>query len=496
MALLETVGLTKRFVGVVALDGLDFAAESGEVHALVGANGAGKSTLMNLLSGVFPPSAGEIRLDGQPVTFRSPAAAREAGISTVYQELSSIPQLSVAENLFLGREPRTRLGRVDRERLRREAAAILSDSHIALDPDRLVETLSVAERQLAELARGLAFSARILILDEPTAVISGPEIDSLFAVIRRLKAQGRLVLYVSHRFEEVFAIADRITVLRDGRKILTAERRAIGADGLVKAMIGHALAPRFVRSEPPAAPPLLTARWEVAGGASELTVRPGEIVGLAGLVGAGRSEIALRLIGAAPSHGMAVELDGQALGHRSPYRLLRRGVVYLTEDRKRAGLFTGLSVLANTTASTLKQFSIAGIVGRRERPVARGMLEQLRLVYRGLDQSSQTLSGGNQQKLLLARALLASPRLLICDEPTRGVDVGAKEEIYAILAAIAERGVGILLISSEIGELVRLCHRLLVVRNHTVVATMDGRSASEDAVLAAAAGLTTTAAPP
>ncbi|MEX0923751.1 MAG: sugar ABC transporter ATP-binding protein [Rhodovibrionaceae bacterium] len=483
--------MSKSFAGRPALDGVDFEAKSGEVHAIAGANGAGKSTLMNLLSGVFRPSAGEILLDGEAVHFASPAEARDAGVSTVYQELSSIPQLTVAENIFLGREPCTRLGRIDKERLRGEAKQILDESQIALSPDARVGDLSIAQRQLVELARGLAFSPRILILDEPTAVLSGREIDNLFTVVRRLRAQGLLVLYVSHRFEEVFAIADRITVLRDGRRIDTAPTSEMTSERLVRAMIGRAAESRF--SLPPlssTARTLLRARWHAGGEECELALREGEILGLAGLVGAGRTEIALRLIGGYRDTSLSLELDGEAVSHLSPRRMLQRGVVYLTEDRKQAGLFANLSVLANTTAAILPGISRGGvIVGGKEKKAAKEVLERLGLVHRSLDQPASELSGGNQQKLLTARALLTAPKLLICDEPTRGVDVGAKEEIFALLSEIAARGVGIILISSEINELVRLCHRLIVIRNHAVVEELPGQEVDENQVLAAAAGL-------
>jgi ABC-type sugar transport system ATPase subunit len=493
MALLEVRGLTKRFPGVLALDHVDLDAERGEVHALVGANGAGKSTLMNVLAGVFPPSAGELRLDGTPVTFASPRVAQAAGISTVYQEPSVILELSVAENIFLGHEPAKRLGTIDRPRLIAETRAIAARYHLQLDPDALVEQLSIAQRQLVELARALAVSARILVLDEPTAVLSGREVDNLFSIIAKLKASGLLVLYVSHRLEEVFAVADRITVLRDGRKVDTVAAAETTQLRLVEMMTGRAVG-EAVRLAPVtvATQVLLRMAWMDSAHRSEFTVLPGEVVGLAGLVGSGRSAIARTLVGLGPP-GMArsarIQMAGQSISVLSPRAARRHGVLYLTEDRKREGVFADLSVLVNTTAASLEHFTPGGLIARRrERCEARTILERLRLVARSLDVPARQLSGGNQQKLLIARALLSAPRLLVCDEPTRGVDVGAKQEIYGILAEIARRGVGVLLISSELKEMLMLCHRIFVVRNRRIVHSVVTAETSEDALLLAVTG--------
>ena len=489
MASLEAIGLTKTFPGVVALDGVDFSAEAGEVHAIVGANGAGKSTLMNILAGVFPPSAGEIRIAGKRVAFRSPREASDAGVSIVYQEFSAIPELTVAQNLFLGREPCRRLGVVDRRRLATDARVLLERHHIPLEPATPVEELGVAQRQLVEIARALSQAATILILDEPTAVLSAREQENLFTIIAELRAAGLLVLYVSHRLDEVFRIADRVTVLRDGRKVDTVGTDEIDQAALVRLMTGRE-AQRAIALPPVAAtgPPLLAVRWTHDGNESVLTVRKGEIVGLAGMVGAGRSRLARGVVGLGP-RGARLELDGRAIELRSPRQALRHGIIYLTEDRKREGLFSNLSVLANTSAAALDRVSRFGVLRpATERREGEVLLDRLALVARSLDSRMRELSGGNQQKVLIARALMAGPRLLICDEPTRGVDVGAKEEIYRILIDLAAQGVGVLLVSSEFKELLTVCHRIVVMRDGGVVGEKAAGEADEGVLVALATG--------
>jgi ABC-type sugar transport system ATPase subunit len=489
MPLLETRELSKSFPGVVALDRVDIEGAAGEVLAVVGANGAGKSTLMNLLAGVFPPSGGEIRLDGRPVVFTSPRAAREAGIATVYQDVSSIPELSVAENIFLGREPAGSLGSIDRPRLHAQTVALLARHQLPLDPMTPVEHLGVADRQLVELARALSVEARVLVLDEPTSVLSMREQENLFGIIGKLKQAGLLVLYVSHRLDEVFAVADRVTVLRDGRKMGTLAAANATQDDLVRMMTGQNASREFpVASLEASAAPVLEAVVPAPGGEVHLSMRGGEIVGLAGMVGSGRTRLARRFVGL-DGGGAQVKVGGRPLRIRSPRQALHRGIVYLTEDRKRDGVFANLPVTSNTTAASLGRISRLGFLSRREEHTrSQAILERLRLTSRSLTVPARELSGGNQQKLLIARALLSEPRVLICDEPTRGVDVGAKDEIYAILLELATQGVAILMISSEIKELLAVTHRLLVMRDGRVVAEMSTSETDEQAVVAAATG--------
>jgi len=490
VAFLEIRGLSRRFPGVDALRDVNLDAEPGEVHALIGANGAGKSTLMNLLGGVLPASSGEIRLAGARFAPSSPRAAQAAGVSTVYQELSLIAQRSIDENIFLGREPANRLGIVDRARLRTETETLLRRYHLPLDPLAPVEELTVAQQQMVEIARALSVQARVLILDEPTAVLSLHERENLFDIIKTLKGEGVLVLYVSHRLDEIFAIADRVTVLRDGRKIATVGTAETTERELVRMMIGHDVRDRLPLPHVPMdEPPLLEVTYETEARRCSFVLRRGELLGIAGFVGAGRSFLARSIMGAARTGRLEMRLAGQPLRIESPRDAINHGILYLTEDRKREGLFDTRSVLDNTTAAALPLFSRAGILHKRtERQRANAVLDGLRLVAHSLDAPVIELSGGNQQKVVLGRALLRQPKVLICDEPTRGVDVGAKEEIYAILLGLAEQGVGIIVISSEAKELLALTHRTLVMRDRTIVAEFQADAANEAEILLAATG--------
>ncbi len=485
--LLEVRGLGKRFGAVTALEGVDFVASRGEVHALTGANGAGKSTLMNLLAGVYAPSAGEILIEGRPVRFESPAEARAAGVAAVYQELAVLPELTVAENIWLGREPRTRWRLLDRRALRERTARLLGEFRLPLDPDSIAGTLSVAARQLVEIARALSSSARILTLDEPTAVLSAGERLRLFDTVAELKRRGLLVLFVSHRLDEVFEIADNVTVLRNGRRVFGAAAAGVTRAELVRHMVGHDVddRTRAARFEPSGAPPLaITVHAHPMP--FDLQLERGEIVGLGGLVGTGRTRLARRLAGLEERVAVDVRIGEQRFAVRSAVQAVAHGIVYLTEDRKCEGLFAGLSVLRNTSAATLASLSRLGFVdGREERRRVEPVLERLRLVAASLRIPVRSLSGGNQQKVLFGRALLARPLLLICDEPTRGVDVGAREEIYALIDTLSREGVTIVLVSSDLKELLALCHRILVVRDAAIVAELPSSASEHDIVDAA-----------
>lgn len=487
MPLLATHALTRSFPGVLALDRVDFAAEAGEVHAVCGANGAGKSTLMNVLSGTIGASGGTISIEGEAMTFASPADARKAGVAIVYQEFSSIPELSVADNIYLGREFRGRFGRVDRARASQEATALLERYGIDLDPDAPVETLGVADRQLVEFARALAIvDARILILDEPTAVLSVSEQTKLFSVIRSLRARGILILYISHRLEEIFEIADRVSVMRDGALIATHPTSDLVPGTLIRLMTGRDLGPGVAPLPPPADSGVVLTLEGLSDAAPVIELRRGEILGLAGLVGAGRTSIAHRIAGLVPRAGFSARIEGRDLPDDAA-GALAAGVVYMTEDRKRDGIFGPLSVTVNATAASLGRFSAGGLLALgRERAQADAVLRDLHLVAASLETRIGSLSGGNQQKVLFARALLAVPRALICDEPTRGVDVGAKSEIHDVLRRLSASGVAIILISSELPEVLGLSHRIATVRDGRITAVLKNEDLDEHALLTAA----------
>lgn len=490
MALLDVRNLSKHYPGVAALKGVDLVGEAGEIHAIVGANGAGKSTLMNLISGATAPSGGDIRLDGVPVRLGSPQAAQAAGIATVYQEFSLVPQLSVARNIFLGREPKGRFGLVDAARLESDAARLLARFGIGLDPRTEVSGLSVAEQQLVEIVRALSFDARILILDEPTAVLSLAEQTNLFAIMRQLRGEGMLILYVSHRLEEVLAIADRVTVVRDGSKVGTRAIGELSMPELVAMMIGEGRVGTRARSAVASGAPRFEMTYATDSGSETLGVAEGEILGLAGLVGAGRTTFARAMAGrGSRTAKVHIVRNGETLRNDTPQAALRHGIVYLTEDRKRDGIFAGIDIVGNATASALGGLGRLGFRNRRaERQRSGSILERLRLVAASLDMPIDQLSGGNQQKVVLGRALMMAPRLLICDEPTRGVDVGAKAEIHDLLRDLAAQGTAMIVISSEIDELLGLAHRIVVMSDRRFVAEMPAEDASEAAILTAAGG--------
>ncbi|HEY2558146.1 MAG TPA: sugar ABC transporter ATP-binding protein [Caldimonas sp.] len=486
--LLELRGVGKRYGAMWALEGVDLAARAGEVHALLGANGAGKTTLLHVLGGITSPSAGEIRFDGRPVVLRSPADAARAGIASVHQELAVLPQLTVAENVWLAREPRTAWAALDRRAMRRQTVELLDAYGLPLDPDATAGTLSVAGRQLVEIARALSASTRILALDEPSAVLSMRERDRLFEIVRRLKAKGLLVLFVSHRLEEAFEITDRVTVLRNGRKVFEGETAAVSRGELVRQMVGHAVddreaaAPRrsgaskvVVEVRPSAAEPVA------------MELRAGEIVGLGGLVGGGRTRLARRLAGLDLATTATYRIgDEPPFTIRSARQAIEHGIVYLTEDRKRDGLFLDLPVASNASAASLGRIVRFGVLtARREQASVAPTLARLQLVSASLRMPVRRLSGGNQQKVLFGRALLARPRLLVCDEPTRGVDVGAREEIYRVIESLAEAGVAVVVISSDLKELLALSHRVLVVRAARIVADLPPTAQERDIIEAA-----------
>ncbi|MFD2422480.1 sugar ABC transporter ATP-binding protein [Amycolatopsis pigmentata] len=495
-------GIGKSFGGVRAVDDVAFTVRAGEVHALLGENGAGKSTLMKVLSGEVGGYRGEIRIGGGPVRFAGPADAQRAGIAMIHQELDLVPALSVAENVFLGREPRTRLGTVDRRRMVAETEKLLERTGVRIDPRRPVEQLRTGEQQLVTIVKALSLDARVLIMDEPTSALSAHEVERLFTVIAELRREGAGIVYISHRMEEIGRVADRATVLRNGRVVAEFDARSMTAEQASEAMVGRPVHLLFraadgvrsrdtelLRVENLAVHRSRPGRRDPAG--VTLSVAEGEIVGLAGLLGAGRTELLETLYGVGAKGGWdgRILLHGSEIRPASPRGALRLGIAFVPEDRRVAGLALDHSVLANTVLSIVDRVARLGLVSRRrERSAAREMTERLEVKLASLAAPAGSLSGGNQQKLVLGRNLLTEPRLLLLDEPTRGVDVGAKAEIYRLLGEAAERGLAVLLASSEPAELVGVCHRVVVLRDGRSVRELDTGQVSEADLLAASMG--------
>ncbi|MDH4349956.1 MAG: sugar ABC transporter ATP-binding protein [Gemmatimonadota bacterium] len=480
--------ITKRYPGVTALDSVDLALAPGRVHGLVGENGAGKSTLLRVLAGAAAPDEGRILLDGTPMRFRTPRHALEAGITVIYQELTLIPELGADANLFLGMEPGRR-GLLDRAGMRRAAAETLARLGLELpDPGVPVRSLSVAKQQLVELGRALVREARVIALDEPTATLTPAEVAHLFAQVRALRDAGSAIVFVSHRLDEIRAIVDDLTVLRDGQAVWTGRADAVDDAAIIRLMVGRDV--EYLRQpagRPPDPEPLL-----VVDGLTRVptfrdvcfTLHAGEIVALAGLVGAGRTEVARCLSGADRPSAGRVTLDGRDYTPTSPRAAVARGVVYLPEDRKRHGLVLGLRVRENVTLPVLERWTRGGVVRREaERLAALDATTRIQLRPPDIERATRTLSGGNQQKVVLARALLADARVLIADEPTRGVDVGAKAEIHRRIRLLADEGRAVLLISSELPEVLALADRIVVMREGRVTGTLTADAATPEAIM-------------
>jgi ribose transport system ATP-binding protein len=489
-------GIVKSFPGVKALDGVSFDVCAGEVHALVGENGAGKSTLMKTLAGAYRADAGSIEIDGRAVQIDGPKAAEALGIGMIYQEFNLVPDLRVIDNILLGHEP-VRGGFLDRAGALGQAATILADLGIALPLESLARRLSVAQQQMTEIAKALVRRARLIVMDEPTAALSEREIDALFALIAKLKATGVAFVYISHRLEELPKISDRITILRDGKTVATRATADLPPDEMIRLMVGRSLAAYFPELPPvPAGAPDVLA---VRGLACErgvpirdvsFSVRAGEIVGLAGLVGAGRTEIVRAIAGAdVPSAG-TIAVAGKPVTIRSPHDAIAAGIALITEDRKSQGLVLGMGVRENTTLAHLQKFT-RGLFVNRAAEVATTSEEiaELRIRTPNAEQLVRNLSGGNQQKVVLAKWLIGEATVYLFDEPTRGIDVGAKAEIYTLMVALLARGAAIVMVSSELPEVLGMSHRVLVVRDGRVRAEFSRAEATPDKVIAVAAGV-------
>jgi len=490
--LLQMRDIAKSFVGVEVLHGVDLDLDAGEVHAIVGENGAGKSTLMKVLAGVHQPDRGTIRIDGEEVSFAHPHAAQAAGIGIIYQEFNLLPERTVAENVFVGREP-VRHGIVDRRAMERSTATLLEDlGETSFGPRTLVRHLSVAQQQVVEIVKARSLDARILVLDEPTAALADHEVELLFALVRRLQEQGIGMLYISHRLREVFALARRITVLKDGAKVDTVPAAETDAGTLVNLMVGRELTDNYFpdRADPSQ---FGDVKLSVRGGATallrdiSLDVRAGEIVGLAGLQGSGRTELARAIFGADPFTSGTLEIEGRARRFRSPRAAIRAGLGFITEDRKLEGLALEQSVADNMLLAV--RTVLPGRKRRRDPSLMsiRELAEAVELRARGPEQEVRFLSGGNQQKVVLAKWLQTRPRVLIFDEPTRGIDVGAKAGIHDLMRGLAKDGVAILMISSELPELIGMADRILVMREGALAGELPA-GATEPEIMRVATG--------
>jgi ribose transport system ATP-binding protein len=493
---LTVTGLSKSFFGVPVLEDVDLRLHAGEVHGLVGENGAGKSTLMKVLAGVHDRDAGTVEIGGTPVEFHHPTQAHVAGLSTVFQEFNLLPDRTVAENVFLGREPRRGL-LVDRRAMNTMTSSLLEDLGItSIPPTTTVSSLSVAQQQIVEIAKAISYDARIISMDEPTAALAGPEVDLLYAIIHRLRERGTAILYVSHRLKEIFDLCDTITVLKDGRVVGTEPASAMDDAALVRMMVGRPISAYFPEEVPGTGVgrELLT----IDGGGNDqldgidLALRAGEIVGVAGLQGSGRTELVEAVFGVHPFTRGSMELDGRPYRAASPRQAVRQRVALITEDRKTQGLSLDQSILDNALGVIRSVFPRRTAAARKDVP---GVLSSLEVVARDLDQEVQYLSGGNQQKVVLAKWLAVDPQVVLLDEPTRGIDVGAKIAVYNLMRMLAAEGKAMLMVSSELPEVLGMSSRIVVMRDGRIAGELP-RDATEEQVLQLATGARTEGARP
>lgn len=487
---LQMSHITKRFPGVLALSNVDFALRKGEVHALLGENGAGKSTLMKILSGVYQPDEGDIIFEGQSVSFANPLSAQSAGITIIHQEFNLFPELSVEENIFIGREfCKNNRWRLDEKQQRQAAIDILQKLNLNISPETLVADLTVAQQQMVEIAKAISVNAKILIMDEPTAALTETEIDSLFQVTRLLKEQGTGIVYISHRLEELALIADRATVMRDGQFIATVDYDAVKISDLIAMMVGRDLGNIYPRRGPLAQrKPVLEVSGLTRNGVLnniDFTLYQGEILGFAGLMGAGRTELARAIFGADPIDGGTLKLNGKVTVIKDIPDAIQQGISYLTEDRKKEGLALGLSVERNIMLGNYPEYSdrYGNVDSKRCQKTSEEQVKALRIKTPHLEQAALNLSGGNQQKIIIARWVCKDTDILIFDEPTRGIDVGAKLEIYELVNRLVAKGKSIIMISSELPEVLGMCDRILVMRNGRITGELASDDATQEKIM-------------
>lgn len=490
--ILQAVNITKQFPGTLALDQAQLELLPGEIHAVMGENGAGKSTLMKILSGVHKADAGQLLMDGQPITPANPREALALGIAIVYQELSMVPTLTVAENIFPGHLPTNRFGMVNYRQLYQNAAQVLEKMQVHVNPRALVETLSIANQQLVEISKALSSNCKVLILDEPTSALTDTEADRLLKLLHRLALEGVSILYISHKLNEVFTLAHRITVLRDGRYIGTEKTADVTPDQIIRMMVGRELGAMYPSKTTQVGSPLLEVQdltLPNSKARNSFKLNQGEILGFAGLIGSGRSELARSVFGADSKVAGQIFLNGSPVDFRSPEDAIKHGLGYLPEDRKAAGLFLEMSIRLNIEAAVISKVSTNGFLSpTKERTLAERYVQQLAISTPGIEQEVRRLSGGNQQKTLVAKWLAIKPNILIVDEPTRGIDVGAKKEIHFLLRQLAESGVGIIIISSELPEILGMSDRILVMHESAIVAEYTAEEATEEKIIRSASG--------
>lgn len=482
--LLEVFEARKTFPGVVALDNVQLKVKPGTVHALMGENGAGKSTLMKIIAGVYIPDQGEVRLRGKPLTLHGPLDALEAGIAMIHQELNLMPFMTIAENIWIRREPLNAFGFVDHSRMNQMTEALFERLGIEMDPEQEVRHLTVSGRQMIEIAKAVSYESDVLIMDEPTSSLADREVEHLFKIISDLRSQGKGIIYITHKMDEVFEIADDISVFRDGQFVHAAPASELSSDKIIQLMVGREVTQMFPKEEVPIGGVVLSVKDLALDGVFEnvsFHLRAGEILGIAGLVGSGRTNVAETLFGITPATGGSIAIDGQKTVISSPHQAMLRGLALLTEDRKETGLFLGLSVIENMEMAVLRDGYTKGPFveqGRLDHECD-GMREMMRVKTPSLDERISNLSGGNQQKVLIGRWLMTNPRILILDEPTRGIDVGAKAEIHKMISKFAAQGMAVIMISSELPEVLGMSDRIMVMHEGRVTGVLDRSEANQ-----------------
>jgi rhamnose transport system ATP-binding protein len=488
--ILKLSNISKRFGGVEVLHGVSFTLRQGEVHALLGENGAGKSTLIKVITGVHQPDGGEIDLDGKQMHFNDTHESRLAGIAAIYQELSLFPDLNVAENIFIGRQPTTFGGRIDWRKMYSEAGELLLSLGVHLDLKQKARSLSIAQQQMVEIARAFSINARILIMDEPTSSLTLNEVDDLFRLVRRLRDEGTAIVFISHRLEEIFELADRVTVLRDGAYVDTRQVKDVTRDDLIRMMVGRTITNMFPKQDVKPGKVVLQVDHLTCEGAFRdisFDLREGEILGMAGLVGAGRTNVARAIFGVEPPTSGVIQLDGKAIQITSPRQAIALGLAYVPEDRQLHGLIPPMNITANISLPVLQEYARRGwLQDKVERSAAFNAAKQMEVRANSIWQKARELSGGNQQKVVMAKWLSTNPRILILDEPTRGIDVGTKAAVHALMSKLASEGMAILMISSELPEVLGMSDRVIVMHEGSMTAHFTRAEATQEKILSAA----------